>query len=68
MRASPSYARCIVATICPPYHRANFVNLLEKKWRGVVKLNCSGILEVFTDIFELISSRIGLFCNFQGDL
>jgi len=46
--------------------RANFVNLVEKKWPGEVKRNCSGILEVFTDIYELISSRIGL-CNFLGD-
>jgi hypothetical protein len=36
----------------PPYHRANFVNLVEKKWPGEIKLNCSGILEEFTDIYE----------------
>eukprot|EP00964_Phaeocystis_antarctica_P088291 scaffold56177_cov24-Phaeocystis_antarctica.AAC.1 len=40
-------------------YTAKLVNLVEEKWSGEVKLDGSGILVVFTDILQQISSRSG---------
>jgi len=40
-------------------YAANFVNLVEEKWSGEVKLDGYGTLVVFNDTSELISSQAG---------